>query len=243
MEQKNTVPMLEKTLDILEYIGASETAVSLPELQENLGIAQASCYRIAATLVQRGWLEKCSGNRYEIAAGLIPVAEKARFRLARYSHLQPAMNRLANQMGFAVKFSVLDGNEFVNVCSAQCRTGMLSFSRPGFRSSLNKIASVSTIFLSEKSPAEQRRLLNEDQREEFQRQQKFYQQHGYSFVAGHPGADAELPFDTLSFPVRHDNGKLLGVISFLSMPGQLKTEQEHIASQIGKSLKNIANAL
>ncbi len=64
MDKKNTVPMLEKALDILEYIGTSETAVSLPELQANLGIAQASCYRIAATLVQRGWLKKCSRNRY-----------------------------------------------------------------------------------------------------------------------------------------------------------------------------------
>ena len=243
MDKKNTVPMLEKTLDILEYIGASETAVSLPELQTNLGIAQASCYRIAATLVQRGWLEKCSGNRYEIAAGVLPVAEKARFRLAKYRHLQPVLNRLADQMGFPAKFSVLDGDEFVNVCSGQCRAGQLSFSRPGFRSSLNKIASVSTIFLSEKTPAEQRRLLNEDQREEFQRQQQFYRKHGWCFVAGHPGADAELPFDTLSFPVRRDNGYLLGVISFLSLPGQLTTEQERIAMQIGKSLKNIVNAL
>ena len=59
MEKKNTVPILEKALDMLEYIGASSTAVSLPELQENLEIAQASCYRIATTLVRRGWLEKC----------------------------------------------------------------------------------------------------------------------------------------------------------------------------------------
>ena len=243
MDKKNTVPMLEKALDILEYIGSSDASVSLPELQTNLGIAQASCYRIAATLVQRGWLEKCSGNRYEIAAGVIPVAEKARFRLTKYSHLQPAMNRLADQMGYPVKFSVLDGDEFVNVCSGQCRSGQLSFSRPGFRSSLNKIASVSIIFLTEKSPAEQLRLLNEDQHKEFQRQQQFYRKHGYCFVAGQPGAEAEYPFDTLSFPVRRNNGELLGVISFLSLPGQLKAEQERISSQIEKFLKSIVNAL
>lgn len=243
MDKKNTVPMLEKALDLLEYIGSSDTAVTLPELQTNLGIAQASCYRIAATLVQRGWLEKCSGNRYEIASGVIPVAEKARFRLAKYRHLQPSMNRLADQMGFPVKFSVLDGDEFVNVCSGQCRSVQLSFSRPGFRTSLNKIASVSTIFLSEKSPAEQYRLLNEDQNKEFQRQQQFYRKHGYCFVAGQPGAEAEFPFDTLSFPVRRDNGELLGVVSFLSLPGQLKTEQERIALQIEKPLKSIVNSL
>lgn len=36
MEAKNTVPILEKALDVLEYIGASRGAVSLPELQRNL---------------------------------------------------------------------------------------------------------------------------------------------------------------------------------------------------------------
>ena len=41
--------------------------------------------------------------------------------------------------------------------------------------------------------------------------------------------------DTLSFPVRGANGLLLGVISFLSLPGELKTEQENIARQIGRN--------
>lgn len=243
MDKKNTVPMLEKALDLLEYIGSSENAVSLPELQANLGIAQASCYRIAATLVQRGWLEKCSGNRYEIAPGVIPVAEKARFRLAKYTRLQPVMNRLANQTGFSAKLSVLDGEEFVNVCSAQCRSGLLSFSEPGFRSSLRKIATVSTIFLAEKKPQELHRLLNNAQMEVFERYREFYYRHGYCFIQGQTGKDADYPFDTLSFPVRNEHGILLGVVSFLSLPGQLGMEKEGIAARIGKPLKNLANLL
>ena len=47
MEQKNTVPMLEKALDILEYIGASDTAVSLPELQ-----AKAKFIRVSSSALQ-----------------------------------------------------------------------------------------------------------------------------------------------------------------------------------------------
>lgn len=147
MEAKNTVPILEKALDVLEYIGASRGAVSLPELQRNLGIAQASCYRIATTLLRRGWLEKCSGNLYNIAPGVNSVAEKVRFHLERYRHLQPFMNRIANRIGFSVKFSVRDGDEFVNVSTAQCRSEQLRFSEPGFRSQLGEIATVSTISL------------------------------------------------------------------------------------------------
>ena len=240
---KNLVPILDKALDLMEYIGASPSPVTLPELQTTLGIAQASCYRIVSTLVQHGWLEKCSGNRYEIAAGVARVADKTRLRLSKYQRLQPAMNRIANTIGFSAKFSVRDGDEFVNVCSAQCRSGLLSFSAPGFRSPLKELASVSTIFLSESSLSEQHRLLDESRLAAFAKLQNFYREKGYCFIPGQNGRNAEYPFDTLSFPVRRESGALLGVISFLSLPGGLADELESIAQRIEKSVKTIANCL
>ena len=242
MEKKNTVPILEKALDMLEYIGASSTAVSLPELQENLEIAQASCYRIATTLVRRGWLEKCSGNRYEIAAGVSHVADKTRFRLEKYKHLQPAMNRIANTIGFSAKFSVRDGDEFVNVCSARCLSGLLAFSDPGFRSSLKEIASTSTIFLTELSSAERGRLIVPESLPLFQSLSESYKEKGYCYILGQSKKNAEYPFDTLSFPVKRKN-VLLGVISFLSLPGQLESEQDSIAAKIEKNLKSLVYQL
>ena len=242
MEKKNTVPMLEKALDMLEYIGASSTAVSLPELQENLEIAQASCYRIATTLVRRGWLEKCSGNRYEIAAGVSAVAEKARFRLEKYKHLQPVMNRIANTIGFSAKFSVRDGDEFVNVCSARYHSGLLAFSEPGFRSPLKEIASISTIFLTEQASPECRCLILPDSLPLFESLSGLYKEKGYCFILGQTRKNAEYPFDTLSFPVKRKN-ILLGVISFLSLPGQLESEREDIAAKIEKILKGLVYQL
>ncbi|MBP5638491.1 MAG: helix-turn-helix domain-containing protein [Victivallales bacterium] len=242
MENKNTVPILEKALDLLEYIGSSETAVTLPELQQNLGISQASCYRIAMTLVQRQWLEKCSGNRYEIAAGINRVVGKLQFRLEKYKSLQPIMNQLANQVGFSAKFSVLDGDEFVNVCSAQCRTGLLSFSEPGFRSPLREIASVSTIFLSERSESEQQRILDKKSLPIFRRLREFYREKGYCIIQGQSGHRAKYPFDTLSFPVKSEQ-TLKGVISFLSLPGILKGESDRIASEVGRQLYRVVKLL
>ena len=218
MEHKNTVPILEKALDVLEYIGASEGAVTLPELQRNLGIAQASCYRIASTLVQRGWLEKCSGARYEIAPGISRAAGKIRFRLEKYKPLQPAMNRLADETGFPAKFSVREGDEFVNVCSARSRSGQFSFSDPGFRQSLRSIASVSTIFLAESPLSDRRRLVPPGERGHFRELSEQYLRSGYCFIHGQTGKNAEYPFDTLSFPVRRGE-TLTGVVSFLSLPG------------------------
>lgn len=242
MEAKNTVPILEKALDVLEYIGASRGAVSLPELQRNLGIAQASCYRIATTLLRRGWLEKCSGNLYNIAPGVNSVAEKVRFHLERYRHLQPFMNRIANRIGFSVKFSVRDGDEFVNVSTAQCRSEQLRFSEPGFRSQLGEIATVSTIFLAESAEKELNRILHPLDRDAFSENRAFYLRNGFSFIRGQTEKDAAHPFDTLSFPVRK-NGALAGTVSFLSRPGILEEECGRIAAIIPPYLAGLADAL
>ena len=54
------------------------------------------------------------------------------------------------------------------------------------------------------------------------------------------GNRAQINWNNLTDQVKK---VLLGVISFLSLPGELKTEQENIARQIGRHLKNIVNAL
>ena len=228
---KNTVPMLQKALDILEYIGDSPAPVTLPELQRSLGISQSSCFRIVATLVARRWLDKCAGNAYEIAPGILPVAAKARLRLEPYRKLQPALNRLANQIGYSVKFSVRDGDEFVNVCTAKARQDALIFSEPGFRSPLDEPASVSTIMLAEAGENDWKRLTAADPKE-YARLRKLYARGGFCFIAGSAEKGARHPFDTLSVPVRDEAGKLLGVISLLSLPGVLMHEREKIAAQV-----------
>lgn len=242
MENKNTVPILEKALDILEYIGVSQEPVSLPELKNNLGIPQASCYRIVTTLVLRGWLDKCSGNRYDIAGGITAVAEKNRFRLEKYKKLQPAMNLLASRGGYSAKLSIRDGDEFVNVCSAKTPSGLLSFSEPGFRSPLRNIASVSTIFLSEEPLSEQKRLIPPESFPLFLKLQKNYAVYGYCFFKGSLQPDTEYPLDTLSFPVKRDR-ILLGVISLLGLPGSMESKLTKIAECIQEPLQAIMNSL
>ena len=76
MEKKNIVPILEKAIDIMEYLGAAPDPVSQPELQKALHIPQATCYRIVTTLVERGWLEKRGAKHFDIAAGLAAITEK-----------------------------------------------------------------------------------------------------------------------------------------------------------------------
>ena len=152
------------------------------------------------------------------------------------------MNRIANRIGFSVKFSVRDGDEFVNVSAAQCRSEQLRFSEPGFRSQLGEIATVSTIFLAESAEKELNRILHPLDRDAFSENRAFYLRNGFSFIRGQTEKDAAHPFDTLSFPVRK-NGALAGTVSFLSRPGILEEECGRIATVIPPYLVGLADAL
>ena len=55
MANPNRIPVLEKAVDILEYIGSHPGPVTRTELQQALGIPQATCYRVIATLVEKQW--------------------------------------------------------------------------------------------------------------------------------------------------------------------------------------------
>ena len=62
-------------------------------------------------------------------------------------------------------------------------------------------------------------------------------------IPGQHGKNAKYPFDTLSFPIRGEDGRLRGVISFLSLPGSLENALDNIAAKISRFEKGIVNCL
>ena len=149
MANPNRIPVLEKAVDILEYIGSHPGPVTRTELQQALGIPQATCYRVIATLVEKQWLEAFRGNRYDLAWHLCRLTGKKRFDPEAYKKFQPLLNHLAGQLRFPVKLSIRDGEEFINVCSAQATWDVSLFSEPGTRCPVDCSSSVGTVFFAE----------------------------------------------------------------------------------------------
>ena len=227
-KEKNNVPMLEKALSVLSYVSASPGCATLPELQKNLGISYASCYRIVHTLVRHGFLESGTGGGFDIGAGLVKAASKKNFHLERYRKFQGILDALVKSSGFSVKLSVrAGGDSFVNVCAARDPESLLAFSEPGHCSPLSIPASVSTIFLAEESDAERKRIVNPAEWTRFLSLLKYYRTKGYCFIAG---GDPRFPMDTLSFPLKRE-GRLHGVVSFLGLAGSMRGKQQRTAER------------
>ena len=235
MKERNNIPVLLRSLDVLEYIAASPEAVKMSDIQKNLGIPQATCYRMIASFVLHGWLEKRPGNAYDLTDKINDIASKLGFRIDKYAKVQPLLNSISSQIGLSVKLSVLDGTEFVNVCIAAPKDCQTPFSKPGFRVSLKNVASVSTVFLAEMTLQEQKQLLPKKSFLRFMDMYKFYAVHGCSYQPGSPESNAEYPFDTLSFPVKNEN-RLSGVLSVLSDPDTLASRINELSGKIQKKL-------
>jgi DNA-binding IclR family transcriptional regulator len=106
---------VEGALSILETLG-TVPQMGVSELAKKLALSKGSVYRILATLVRRGYVEKCAGSdRYQLSYRLFAVGSRAAERFGLREAAQPVMERLGAQTGETVNLGVLDDFRTVSV--------------------------------------------------------------------------------------------------------------------------------
>lgn len=60
------VPVLMRTLDILELLSRSDTPLKMNEISREAGVSQTTTYRILRTLVHRGYLAQDLEGRFNL---------------------------------------------------------------------------------------------------------------------------------------------------------------------------------
>ena len=221
-EVKNKIPVLERAVEVMEYIASHPGRVSQPELIAALKIPQATCYRIFATLVAANWLVKLPGNKYDIAPGITRLSRKTELQLEKYRPLQPALDYLAKQVGFSVKLSVADHNEHVNVLSAKAPWDIALTAAPGTRFELKDGGSVAIILLSGMPEARRSGIVTlADEPEKMNQSIEDFKSAGYSFNPASSLVGQHPQIDALSVPVK-TNRTISGVLTLLSLAGELE---------------------
>ena len=218
---KNKIPVLERAVEVMEYIASHPNRVSQPELIAALKIPQATCYRIIATLVAANWLVKLPGNKYDIAPGMARLSRKTELQLEKYRPLQPALDYLARQVGYSVKLSVADGAEHVSVLSAKAPWDIALTAAPGTRFELKDGGSVAIILLANMPQNKRAAIMSQTQSPgRIQQLINEYQLKGYAVNLASAAPEQHPQIDALSIPVPCKNG-INGVLTLLCMPGEL----------------------
>ena len=235
---KNKIPVLVRSVEVMEYIASHPGRVSQPELIAALKIPQATCYRIVSTLVAANWLVKLPGNKYDIAPAIARLSRKTELQLEKYRPLQPALDYLARQVGYSVKLSVPDGSEHVSVLSAKAPWDIAVTAAPGTRFELKNGGSVAVILLAD-MPTSQRNAVFA-QAEKPQKLKQLiadYKRDGYSLNLASSDPEQRPQIDALSVAICSEE-QITGVLTLLSMPGELeKTDLSKLLDAMRKTAR------
>ena len=242
MTERNRIPVLEKAVELLEYIGAAPGKVTQGELIAALGIPQATCYRIVATLVDAGWLRKCGDGRYDLGSRLPEVARKAAFDLARYRLLQPILDHLVRRVGFTAKLSVRDGEEQVNVLSAKAPWDIAITTVVGAREPLLTGGSVGTVLLAALPAAELQAIPGARNARGLAARLRQCRKLGYALHAAAADPAPRWKVDALSIPVVGSGAT--AALTILALPGELAaTDLAALLAELHKTAEFCADNL
>ena len=163
--EKYRAPALDKGLDILELLAATEEGLSQAEIAKALDRSPNEIYRMLDRLVHRGFVRRTPADRYEVTLKLFELAH-ARPPLQRLlSQAIPVMRRFAREAQQACHIATYDRGALV-VAAQVDGPGYWNVSvRVGSRLSLINTGS-GHIMLAFASPEERRLMLEEQEQPE-----------------------------------------------------------------------------
>lgn len=115
-----TLETVDRALQLLlAFDAGDERELTVAALAARLEIHRSSASRLAATLAQRGFLERAAdGEAFRLGPALGRLGLIASGRRGLVAESRDAMERLALRMGETIVLSVLDGRDCVDVAQA-----------------------------------------------------------------------------------------------------------------------------
>jgi DNA-binding IclR family transcriptional regulator len=148
---------IQKAIDVLEYVAASASDVSVKDVAAALRLPKSTAHRLLANLTARGLVEQDPATeRYRPGLRLFTLGSRALDRSADRGGLRSLshryLNDLAEQVGDTVYLGVLDGAEVLYIDSIEGNRAMRAAAPSGTRRALYCTA-VGKVLLSGTDPA------------------------------------------------------------------------------------------
>ena len=128
----DSVPALDRAIDIVELLAASPGPVAFSEILATLRIPRASLARILGVLRRRGLVDKLERDgRYRLGVRLLYLGHRFKAKIDLRSAAWPAMERLSKTIEETVELSTLDRDQLVLIEQIEGRNELRLFSRVG----------------------------------------------------------------------------------------------------------------
>lgn len=246
-EQKNTVPVIDRMMEVLGQLERRSDGSNIRELTQDLGQPRTTVYRILNTLQHHNMVRRDEDGFYYLGDRLLRLASHVtggggQVDIAALG--QPVLDKLADEIGESCKLSVLDDQGLLVIAVSQGRREYALAVTPGQRmpvhvgaagklllahlneDELQKRFAKPLVALTPKSITDPRRL-----RRELSRIRK----QGWAQDAG----EHMLSIQAVSAPVFDRSGKMIAAISVPFLKG---TEQQRI-DEIREAVMTAAEGL
>lgn len=148
MQENNTIPILEKTVAIINALANSTAGISAKGLSTSLNVPPATCYRILRTLGKHNWLRSNDEGQYQIAFGLASVASAYSDIEHLLRQLEVPLRALSDATGLSVKIAIREGNSAVTAVRIESRRPNSITSKVGSKMHLAEAGAAGAILLS-----------------------------------------------------------------------------------------------
>jgi IclR family transcriptional regulator, positive regulator for flagellar biogenesis len=125
--RRDTVSALARGIAVLRCFGEGVDTLSHGDIARQTRIPKPTVTRLVATLETLGFLrQKADGDRYTLAAGVLPLARAFLSGLDMRASARPHMMALADEFDASVNLAVCEGAEMVVIEACRTRTNALT---------------------------------------------------------------------------------------------------------------------
>ena len=129
------VQSVSRVLDVLEIVANAGGQLALSEIAAATGVPLPTVYRLARTLVDRGYMQQLPNRHYALGSRLIPLGEVAGAMLGTWA--RPVLEGLVAELGESANLAALDGDRAVYLGQVQSTHSMRMFTEVGRRVNLH----------------------------------------------------------------------------------------------------------
>jgi DNA-binding IclR family transcriptional regulator len=132
------IPMLDRTLHVLELLAAAGDGLSIADLCRALAAPKSSVFNILATLEVRGYVRHANGaGKYVLTTRLYRLGSAAVAQLDVKRTLYPILLALVDHTGETANLGILDGDEAIYIESVEGHSRVRVAVTPGERIELH----------------------------------------------------------------------------------------------------------
>ena len=125
----HTAQTLDRGLQILELLANGEHEPNITEIAKALDVHRTIAHRLVATLEQRDFVTRSSGNRYQLGTGLLRLSGRIGGQLRAMA--RPALKALNQELDETVHLVVLAGTDIMFLDAYESSKALRVTSRVG----------------------------------------------------------------------------------------------------------------